>query len=41
MTTLISTIANLEAKQDNGTITMTEEAILCKLIEMVENLINK
>lgn len=41
MKTLINTIANLEAKQDNGTITMTEEAILGKLIEIAENLINK
>ena len=38
MNTLINIIASLEAKQDNGTITMTEEAILSKLIEIVETL---
>ena len=38
MNTLINTIARLEAKQDNGTITMTEEVILSKLIELVETL---
>ena len=37
MNALINTIEKLEAKQDNGTITMTEEAILIKLIEIVES----
>jgi len=40
--TLLSAYAALEAKQDNGTITMTEEAVLCSLSEVLnEMLLNK
>jgi hypothetical protein len=40
--TLLSAYSALEAKQDNGTITMTEEAVLCRLSEMLnEMLFNK
>ena len=39
MKALINTIERLEAKRDNGTITMDEETILCRLIERVEELL--
>lgn len=41
MQNLINKIEKLEAKRDNGTITMTEEAVMIKLIELVEGLLNK
>jgi hypothetical protein len=37
--TLLSTYEALEAKQDNGTITMTEEAVLCSLSEMLDEML--
>ncbi len=36
MDRLIKCIESLENKQEAGTITMTEEAILCDLIELAE-----
>ncbi len=40
--TVLSAYEALEAKQDNGTITMTEEAVLCSLLEILnEMLFNK
>lgn len=41
MKALINTIENLELKRDLGTITMTEETILCRLIEQVEYELSK
>jgi hypothetical protein len=40
MTLIIGTIERLEAKRDAGTITMSEEATMIKLIEKVEKLIS-
>jgi len=40
-TLLINTIATLESKRDNGTITMTEETILMRLVEQVEYELSK
>jgi len=37
--TLLSTYEALEAKQDNGTITMTEQAMLCSLYEMLDQML--
>jgi predicted RND superfamily exporter protein len=37
--TLLSAYETLEAKQDNGTITMTEEAVLCSLSEMLDEML--
>jgi len=37
--TLLSAYEALEAKQDNGTITMTEEAVLCSLSEMLDEML--
>jgi len=36
MENVLSKIEKLENKQDNGTITMNEEVILCELIKLVE-----
>jgi hypothetical protein len=36
---LLSTYETLEAKQDNGTITMTEQAMLCSLLEMLDEIL--
>ncbi len=41
MKNLINKIENLENKQDNGTITMSEETQLCRLIEMAEKFLSK
>ena len=41
MKNLLNKIENLEDKRDNGTITMSEEAQLCRLIEMVEKVLYK
>jgi len=37
LSAIISQIEALEAKQDNGTITMSEQAYLCALIEIAES----
>jgi hypothetical protein len=40
--TLLSAYEALEVKQDNGTITMTEQAVFCRLSEILnEMLFNK
>ena len=39
MNKLIALIEALENKQENGTITMSEQAIFCKLIEKVEDML--
>ena len=39
MTILINRIEELENKQDNGTITMNEEVLLCRLVEKVESIL--
>ena len=41
MENVLSKIEKLENKQDNGTITMDEEGILCELIELVEGYLYK
>ena len=38
---LITKIAKLEAKRDLGTITMDEETLMCRLIEQVEEKIER
>jgi hypothetical protein len=41
MKNLLNLIEALENKQENGTITMSEESKLCFLIERVEQLVYK
>ena len=40
MKNLLNKIENLEDKRDNGTITMSEEAQLCRLIEAAEKFLS-
>lgn len=41
MKNLINKIENLENKRDNGTMTMEEEVVFLKLVELAENFSSK
>jgi hypothetical protein len=41
MENLINKIENLENKRDNGTITMEEEVVFLRLVELAENFLSK